>query len=155
MLAANNAHFTLVDEGKALNILALLYSNLQYFPCYFLLESEDDGEPIDQSLNTAESTAPPLKLTVGTVYEGDIPSATKTSLSSHTDNKRPNSTGQISKEKREERKLAIMMMSKKRKRLFDQITKSRKLKGKAASELKRKRKEYDDSKLDNKRVKIS
>ena len=90
------------------------------------------------------------------MYEGDIPPVAKTfRSSSHTDEK-PDQKVQLSKEKREERKLAIMMMSKKRKRLFDQIMKSRNMKNRAANELKRKRKEYDDNKLDsNKRVKIS
>ena len=38
-----------------------------------------------------------------------------------------------------------MMMNKKRKRLFDQIMKSRKKKAKEVRELKRKRKDYEES----------
>ena len=45
---------------------------------------------------------------------------------------------------REEKKLAIMMMSKKRKRLYDQIMKSRRSKAREVRELKRKRKEFEE-----------
>ena len=46
-----------------------------------------------------------------------------------------------------------MMMSKKRKRLFDQIMKSRKIKRKEVAELKRKRKDYEDSRIDTENIK--
>ena len=59
------------------------------------------------------------------------------------------------KEKREEKKLAIMMMSKKRKRLYDLIMKSRRKKAKEVSELKRKRREFDETQSVSKRAKVS
>ena len=49
-----------------------------------------------------------------------------------------------------------MMMSKKRKRLFEQITKSRNKKKREVKELKRKREEYEETRIqDNKRVRVS
>ena len=47
-----------------------------------------------------------------------------------------------------------MMMSKKRKRLYDQIMKSRRMKAKEVRQLKRKRREYDETETSAKKTKV-
>lgn len=87
----------------------------------------------------------PSTLTVGTVFEGDIPSSTTSTECTNVEDENETEERETSGRSREERKLAIMMMNKKRKYLFDRIMKSRKKKGKEVRELKRKRKEYEES----------
>ncbi len=99
-------------------------------------------------------------LPIGTVYEGDIPLAppTSTQPSSAGARRVPGeaATTAEARRTREERKLAIMMMTKKRKRLFEHIMKAHRRKNREVNELKRKRKEYDETKLaDSKRIKVS
>lgn len=101
---------------------------------------------VQGSTSTVTTSNTTTSLTVGAVYEGDIPSRMTvigcTVVEGETETVERESSSRRSKE---ERKLAIMMMSKKRKRLFDQIMKSRKMKAKEVGELKRKRKHYEES----------
>ena len=102
------------------------------------------------------STPTPEALKVGSVFEGDVPTATATmGDSTEVEIKEDEDEDGSPVRTKEERKLAIMTMHKKRKRLFDQIMKSRKKKMKEVNELKRKRKEYDNSLQDDssKRIK--
>lgn len=104
---------------------------------------------------TTPSTAP-SQLPVGTVYEGNLPCSlplTQSSSSSATTTRPAGQTGEGGGKKKEERKLAIMMMSKKRKRLFDQIVKSRNKKSRKVGELKRKRQDYEDNRLEERDIK--
>ena len=71
------------------------------------------------------------QLPVGTVLAGELPREESTEA-------------QTSREEREEKKLAVMAMSKKRRRLYNQIMRSRSKKAKQVEELKRRRKEYDE-----------
>ena len=80
---------------------------------------------------------------VGTVHEGGLPA--------------DQDEGQGGQEKlagREEKKLAIMMMSKKRKRLYDQIMKSHRSKAREVRELRRRRKEHEETRTAAKRAKV-
>lgn len=109
-----------------------------------------DGPPTSSHLASV--------LPIGTVYEGDLPQATPTAHQPSAAEEVSTETTMPSEPKRtrEERKLAVMMMSKKRKRLFEHIMKARKKKGREVSELKRKRREYDETKLGHsKRIRTS
>ena len=92
-------------------------------------------------------------MTVGAIFEGDVPSGNSGSSVHEEASKQRNDE---SNRTREERKLAIMTMNKKKKRLFDQIMKSRRKKIKEVIELRRKRKIYDDELKtdDSKRIKL-
>jgi len=109
-----------------------------------------------RSKNKTTSCTPEV-LKVGSVFEGDVP--TPVALNGSTEvveTKESEDKDGSPVRTREERKLAIMTMHKKRKRLFDQIMKSRKKKIKEVNELKRKRKAYEDSLPDDssKRIKV-
>ncbi len=69
---------------------------------------------------------------VGTVLEGELP--------------REEVTAEVlnSREEREEKKLAIAAMSKKRKRLYSMIMRSRSKRAKQVEELKKRRRDYDE-----------
>ncbi len=103
--------------------------------------------------NTPSPTAPAAKaprldpvqsFPVGTVLAGELPreAVTVETLASH--------------EEKEEKKLAIMAMSKKRKRLYNMIMRSRSKKTKQVEELKTRRKEHDElHRTDRKTVRFS
>ena len=112
-------------------------------------------ESIDEHLPTASLHSSTTSLPIGTVYEGDLPQAPPTTTPTGADpSGMPSRESAESKKSKEERKLAIMMMTKKRKRLFEHIMKARKKKSREVSELKRKRKEYDETVASSKRIKI-
>ena len=109
----------------------------------------------DSSIADDSTTSPGTCLKVGAVFEGDIPSAISDSPRGGDETEEVGEEPSSLRTK-EERKLAIMTMNKRRKRLFDQIMKSRNKKMKEVKELKRKRKDYEDS-LENsnsKRTKV-
>ena len=117
---------------------------------------------MDQHLIPTTSLCPTSMLPVGTVYEGDIPLTPPTDIQQQSSEavEASHVTTAGAKEgprrTKEERKLAIMMMSKKRKRLFEQIMKARRKKNREVSELKRKRREYDETKTGiSKKIKVS
>lgn len=118
--------------------------------CLFYLNSLGDPEEIVDT----PAVVPP-NIIVGTVFEGDLPPRTAHPASAST-TKRDDKMVAVSRKKREERKLAIMMMSKKRKRLLEQIMKSQRKKRTEVRDLKRKRDEHEERKLDiiTKRVKV-
>lgn len=110
----------------------------------------DHGAGVSNEVPVPTSTP---KLPIGTVYEGDLPPPDSHPTSAATPLANQPAT-EASKMKHEERKLAIMMMSKKRKRLFDQIMKSRNKKRREVSELKRKREQHEEE-SQVKKVKVS
>lgn len=114
-------------------------------------EMEEEQQPLKKSLLPT--------LPIGTVYEGDLPTASPGADEAAPAPSAVQDTA-TARKKREERKLAIMTMSKKRRRLFDQIMKSRNKKRKEVSELKRKREVYEAAEGDSgphiqKRVRVN
>ena len=91
-------------------------------------------------------TTPPTLIPVGTVHSGDLPMARQ------EEDHETLST----KNEREEKRLSIMAMSKKRKRLYNQIMKTRSKKARQVEELRKRRKEYDEmQRTSRKKAKLS
>ena len=101
--------------------------------------------PRSLGITPSPSVLPP----VGTVHKGNPSQATE-----EVEQGEESTSARERKERREEKKLAIMMMSKKRKRLYDQIMKSRRMKAKEVRQLKRKRREYDETQTSTKKTKV-
>ena len=99
---------------------------------------------------TPSPSVPPL----GTVHEGNPSLAPEQADLQEAEEGEEPTAEQQRKERREEKRLAIMMMSKKRKRLYDQIMKSRRKKAKEVRELKRKRREFDETQTISKKTKV-
>lgn len=72
------------------------------------------------------------QLPVGTVMAGELPGEELTV------------EAMASREEREEKRLAVMAMSKKRRRLYNMIMRSRSKKARHVEELKKRRREYDE-----------
>ena len=117
--------------------------------------SDDDtkvSKPSTSGVTTPSSSVPP----VGTVHEGNPSQGPEDDggLLEGVEQGEESTDVRERKERREEKKLAIMMMSKKRKRLYDQIMKSRRKKAKEVRELKRKRREFDETQTSAKKTKV-
>lgn len=107
--------------------------------------------PSMSGITPRPSVLPP----VGTVHEGNPSLGPEEAGSLQGVEQGEESTAaRERKERREEKRLAIMMMSKKRKRLYDQIMKSRRKKAKEVRELKRKRREFDETQTSAKKTKV-